>query len=77
MSLPFQTVRISGKQPELSGNLKSSKEVEWKNLTGQGAKLPCASWFLHRLRVLFLLLNLLLSVLKGKQKQNVYAAISG
>ena len=68
MSLTFQTVRLSGKQPKLSGNLKNSRRGGVEESMGQGAKLPYASWLLHRLRMLFLLFNLLVSVLEEKTK---------
>lgn len=42
---------------------------------GQRTKLPYASCPLHTLKILFLLLSLHVTVLEGKQKQNIYTVI--
>lgn len=75
MSLPFQTVRLSGKQSKPTGDWKHSRRGGQGSM-GQRTKLPCAPCLLHRLKVLFLLLSLHVTVLGAKWKQNVYTVIS-
>lgn len=75
MSLPFQTVRLSGKQPKPIGDLQHSLCGVEESM-GQRTKLPYAFCLLHRLKMLFLLLSLRVTVLEGKQKQNVCTVIS-
>lgn len=40
MSFPFQALRLSEKQPKLSGNLKNSRRGGVEEFMGQGATCP-------------------------------------
>lgn len=75
MLVSLQTVRLSGKQPKPTGNPQCRRGGA-RGSMGQTTKLPYASCPLHRLKVLFLLLNLHVTVQEGKQKHNVYTVFS-